>query len=82
MSDKLTENEHLRQQFPPFVIPTDIYQVIHMNKYTSMEEMQLIIDHVKQCNQFTIDTESEKSNGNLALMQIQLIPSRLPFNNS
>jgi hypothetical protein len=33
---------------------------------------------VQECTQFTIDTESEKSNGQLALIQIQTIPPRLP----
>ncbi|CAF3330489.1 unnamed protein product [Rotaria sp. Silwood2] len=44
-----------------------------------MEEMHLMVNHVQECTQFTIDTESEKSNGQLALIQIQTKPSRLPL---
>ncbi|CAF5194797.1 unnamed protein product, partial [Rotaria sp. Silwood1] len=43
-----------------------------------MEEMHLLINHVQACTQFTIDTESERSNNQLALIQIQTIPPRLP----
>ncbi|CAF4789026.1 unnamed protein product [Rotaria sp. Silwood2] len=42
-----------------------------------MEDMQLLIHHVQECTQYTIDTESERSTGNLALIQIQSIPRRL-----
>ncbi|CAF0963954.1 unnamed protein product [Rotaria sp. Silwood1] len=73
------ENVELRQKFPPFVVPTAIYKVVHVNKYTSVEEMYLLINHVQGCTQFTIDTESEKSNGQLAFIQIQTIPPRLPL---
>ena len=76
--DKVEENEQLREQYRSFEVPTSIYKVIFINKYTSMEEMNLLVNHVQSCNQFTIDTESEKSNGELALIQIQTLPQRLP----
>ncbi|CAF4144676.1 unnamed protein product [Rotaria sordida] len=76
---KAEENFQLRQQYPQFVVPPSMYKVIHVNKYTSMEEFDLLINHVQECTQFTIDTESEKSNGQLALIQIQTIPSQLPL---
>ncbi|CAF5032196.1 unnamed protein product [Rotaria sp. Silwood1] len=44
-----------------------------------MEELHLLVHHVQQCIQFTIDTESEKSNGQLALIQMQTISPQLPF---
>ncbi|CAF4393768.1 unnamed protein product, partial [Rotaria sordida] len=43
-----------------------------------MEEMHLLVNPVQECTQFTIDTESERSDGQLALIQIQTIPSQLP----
>ncbi|CAF3293175.1 unnamed protein product [Rotaria sp. Silwood2] len=43
-----------------------------------MEDLHLLLNHVQQCTQFTIDTESERSDGQLALIQIQTIPSQLP----
>ncbi|CAF4561393.1 unnamed protein product [Rotaria sp. Silwood2] len=75
---KAKENVELRQKFPPFVVPTAFYKIVHVNKYTSMEELHLLVNHVQQCTQFTIDTESERSDGQLALIQIQTIPSQLP----
>ncbi|CAF2977863.1 unnamed protein product [Rotaria sp. Silwood2] len=58
---KAKENVELRQKFPPFVVPTAFYQIVH------------------NVLKFTIDTESERSNHQLALIQIQTIPSRLPL---
>ncbi|CAF1172038.1 unnamed protein product [Rotaria sordida] len=72
-------NVELRQKVPPFVVSTAIYKIVHVNKYTSMEEPHLLVNHVQQCTQFTIDIESEKSNAQLALIQIQTIPPRLPL---
>ncbi|CAF1457234.1 unnamed protein product, partial [Rotaria sp. Silwood1] len=54
---KAKENVELRQKFPPFVVPTAIYKVVHVNKYTSMEEMHLLVNHVQECTQFTTGTE-------------------------
>ncbi|CAF0937453.1 unnamed protein product [Rotaria sordida] len=41
--------------------------------------MQKLINHVRNCNEFTFDTEGEKSTKQLALIQIQTIPQQLPF---
>ncbi|CAF4818993.1 unnamed protein product, partial [Rotaria sp. Silwood2] len=44
---KAEENIQLRQQYPQFVVPPSMYKVIHVNNYTSMEEMYLLINHVQ-----------------------------------
>jgi len=72
------ENDQFRKQYPPLEVPTSMYKVVFVNKNTSMEEMNLLINHTQSCKQFTIDTESERSNGQLALIQIQTLPPRLP----
>ncbi|CAF1344750.1 unnamed protein product [Rotaria sordida] len=41
--------------------------------------MQKLINYVRNCNEFTFDTEGEKSTKQLALIQIQAIPQQLPF---
>ncbi|CAF0912141.1 unnamed protein product, partial [Rotaria sordida] len=41
--------------------------------------MQKLINHVRNYNEFTFDTEGEKSTKQLALIQIQTIPQQLPF---
>ncbi|CAF1337864.1 unnamed protein product [Adineta steineri] len=41
--------------------------------------MNKLIQHVRNCNDFTIDTEGERSTNELALMQIQTIPRNAPL---
>ncbi|CAF5112228.1 unnamed protein product [Rotaria sp. Silwood1] len=41
--------------------------------------MQKLINHVRNCNEFTFDTAGEKSTEQLTLIQIQTIPQQLPF---
>ncbi|CAF3753237.1 unnamed protein product [Rotaria sp. Silwood1] len=41
--------------------------------------MQKLINHVRNCNEFTFDTAGEKSIKQLTLIQIQTIPQQLPF---
>ena len=75
---KTKKNYQLQQEFPPFVVPSSVYQVIHVHKHTSMETMRILVDHVQDCTEYTIDTESEKANKQLALIQIQSMPRQLP----
>ena len=63
---------------PHSLFQHQMYEIICLNKYTSVDVMIKLIDHVQQCTQFTTDTESEKSNGQLALIQIQTVPPQLP----
>ena len=76
---KEEENKRFRQQYPLSEIPTSFYKVVHVTKYTSIDEMHLMINHVQERTQFTIDTESERSNSQLALIQVQTIPPRIPL---
>ncbi|CAF1515033.1 unnamed protein product [Adineta steineri] len=71
--NKISENNGLRENYPTFEVPSSLYNVIHVNRCSSMRELQLSIKHVQECTNFTIDTEGEKSNGKLALIQIQTI---------
>jgi hypothetical protein len=71
---KAKKNHQLQQQHPPFVVPASIYKVIFINKHTSIETMQMLIDHVQKCDEYALDTEWKKSTGQLALIQIQTIP--------
>jgi hypothetical protein len=76
---KAKKNHQLQQQDPSFVVPASIYKVIFINKHMSIETMQMLIDHVQKCDEYTLDTESKKSTGQLALIQIQTIPHQLPL---
>ncbi|CAF4144244.1 unnamed protein product [Rotaria sordida] len=71
---KAKKNYQYQQQHPALDIPTSFYEIIYVNKYTTTETMQKLINHVRNCNEFTFDTEDEKSTKQLALIQIQTIP--------
>ncbi|CAF4156521.1 unnamed protein product, partial [Rotaria sordida] len=69
----------IQQHAHAFDIPTSLYEIICAKKYTTTETMQKLIDHVRNCNEFTFVSEGEKSAKQLALIQIQTIPQQLPF---
>ena len=75
---KAKKNFDLEQNKPSFVVPSSAYEVFFINKYTTIETFQSVIIHVEACYEFTLDTESEKSDHQLALIQIQSIPRQLP----
>ncbi|CAF3544580.1 unnamed protein product [Rotaria socialis] len=77
-AQKAQKNYQNQQQYPAFTLPTSFYEIIYVNKFTTTETMQKLIDHVRHCHEFTFDTEGEKSNKQLALIQIQTIPQQLP----
>ena len=39
----------------------------------------MLIDRARNCDEFTFDTESEKTSKELALIQTQTIPRQLPL---
>lgn len=78
-AQKAKKNYQYQQQYPAFHISTSFYEIIYVNKYTTTETMQKLINHVRNCHEFTFDTEGEQSNQQLALIQIQTIPQQLPF---
>ncbi|CAF3739536.1 unnamed protein product [Rotaria socialis] len=75
---KAKKNYQRKQQYPPFIVPPQLYNVIYIHKQMTGQTMEMLIEHVQHCNEFTFDTESEKSNKKLALIQIQTIPDQLP----
>lgn len=70
---------HLYQQhYPPFHVPDAMYQVIYINKYTTCDTMNLLIEHAEECSEYSIDTEGDKSTYATALVQIESVPRTLP----
>ena len=59
-------------------VPSSNYRLVFVNKDMSLRVMNQILDHVAQCYLYAIDTESEMSNNELALVQIQSIGHQLP----
>ena len=76
---KANKNHQLQRRYPPLTVLTSIYQVIFVHQYTTSDTMQMLIDRVRNCDEFTFDTESEKTSKELALIQIQTIPHQLPL---
>ncbi|CAF3744111.1 unnamed protein product, partial [Rotaria socialis] len=56
-----------------FNLPTSSYEVVYVNKFTTSEALQKLIDHVRHCHEFSFDTEGDRSSKQLALIQIQTI---------
>ncbi|CAF1313793.1 unnamed protein product [Rotaria sordida] len=64
-------NHQRQQKYPPFIVSSSISEIKHVNKYTTIETMAILLDHIKDCEAFTIDAESEKFNYELALVHVQ-----------
>jgi hypothetical protein len=76
---KAKKNHELQQHYPTFTLPTAMYEVQYVNKYTTLDTMQLLIDHVERCEEYSIDTEGDKSSKETTLLQIQSIPFEFPI---
>ncbi|KAF9754357.1 hypothetical protein NGRA_3359, partial [Nosema granulosis] len=76
--NKIIDNNRLRENYPSFAIPTSIYEIIFVNRDMKKEVMDKVLNHIHDCTQYSIDTESEMSNNQLALIQIHTIPRELP----
>ena len=76
----MTNNDHdLECQYPSFVVPAPIYEVIFIHENTTSGTMKRIIKYARLCEEYTFDTESEMSNNQLAVVQIQTISDHLPL---
>ncbi|CAF1398267.1 unnamed protein product [Rotaria magnacalcarata] len=72
LDDKQTSN------WIPLNLAASSYEIVYVNKFTTTEIMQKLIDHVRHCHEFIFDTEGDRSSKQLALIQIQTIPRQLP----
>ncbi|CAF4032858.1 unnamed protein product [Rotaria magnacalcarata] len=77
-AQKAQKNYQRQQQYSVFNLLTSFYEIIYVNKSTTTETMQKLIDHVQHCHEFTFDTKDDRSSMQLALIQIQKIPRQLP----
>lgn len=74
---RITE-ETYRQMYPPLHVPTSSYQIQFVHRYMSQSTIEIIANHLKNCKQFSIDTESIASSKSAYLMQIHTIPCEAP----
>ncbi|CAF1357165.1 unnamed protein product [Rotaria sordida] len=77
-TNKQLQNYDYQLNYPPFYVPDVCYQVFHIHRYISLEQLQTIIAHIRSCRSFSIDMESDRYTHKLALIQIHTIPSQLP----
>ena len=71
-------NFSYQQDYPQFAIPSSHYRVLHLNRFTDVNTMRSILDHVNECTSFSIDTENDGNSHALALIQVHSIPVTLP----
>ncbi|CAF4205342.1 unnamed protein product, partial [Rotaria sordida] len=65
-------------QYSTFHAHSSDYEVILINRYMSMEVMDKVLNHINDCYQYSVDTESEMSNHELSIIQFHTIPRTLP----
>jgi hypothetical protein len=82
MSNKLYNkklvNYDYKRQYPPFYVSENMYKIVYINKYTGDDALKSLINHVENCNEYSIDTEGERSTGVTVLIQIETIPKEPP----
>ena len=67
-----------QQTFPPFEVPSTLYRIVHIHRYTSIDTMDIVLAHVQSCRSFSVDTESLRHPSNIQLIQIHSIPTEFP----
>ena len=63
------------KHYTPFHVQLSDYELVFINNNTSTNTMNKLLNHVNTCKQYSIDTESERANNQLSLIQINSIPS-------
>jgi hypothetical protein len=73
----MINNQH-QEEYHLFHVPSSLYELVFINDNTSNNTLDKLLNHVSQCRQYSIDTESEKDDNKLALIQINSIPINPP----
>ncbi|CAF1565297.1 unnamed protein product [Rotaria sp. Silwood1] len=64
---------YLHEKYSTFHVHSSDYEVVFVNNETSTNTMNKLLKHVNTCKQYSIDTESERANNQLSLIQINSI---------
>jgi hypothetical protein len=67
-------NNQSSENYPTFHVRSRDYDIIFVNNNTSTDVMKKLLIHVNVCKQYSIDTESDRRNNRLSLIQINSIP--------
>lgn len=76
-SIKLSRTHHSSSHSgqPTFHVSSADYDIVFVNHNISINTLHELLIHVQLCKQYSIDTESERDNNKLSLIQINSIPS-------
>ncbi|CAM4759077.1 unnamed protein product [Rotaria magnacalcarata] len=67
-----------QETYSTFHVHSSDYEMVFVNHETSSHTINKLLNHVNLCKQYSIDTESEKTNNQLSLIQINSIPFTPP----
>ena len=76
-SQDMINNQH-HEEYHSFHVPSSLYELVFINDNTSNNTLDKLLNHVYHCRQYSIDTESERDDNKLALIQINSIPINPP----
>ena len=54
------------EDYPPFHMTSNDYQTVFVNDTTSTNSLNDLLDHIQECRQYSIDTESDQRNNLLS----------------
>ena len=72
------QNHRYRRDYPPLIIPSSYYNIVHVHRHTTVLTIDTLINHFGSCYRYSIDTESDRFTYELALIQVHSIPQHLP----
>ena len=76
---KAKNNFELGEQYPPLNLPRSSYEIIHLHRRTTDDDIRRVFKHIDSCYEFVLDSESDKTTKALSLIQIQTLPTHLPI---
>ncbi|CAF3330426.1 unnamed protein product [Rotaria socialis] len=65
-------------KYSTFNVHSSDYEIVFINNETSSNTINKLLNHVNLCKQYSIDTESERANNQLSLIQMNSIPIAPP----
>ena len=72
------QNCYHSKNHPPFNIPPTYYNIVHVHRFTNVDTLDVIIQHFRSCQLYSIRTKSVVNSSKLSLIQIHTIPTSLP----
>ncbi|CAF2071775.1 unnamed protein product [Rotaria magnacalcarata] len=77
-TSKSNQRGQPQETYSTFHVHSSDYEIVFVNHETSTNSLNKLLNHVNLCKQYSIDTESEKTNNQLSLIQINSIPFKPP----